>query len=47
MPLTLRRSKPPGCGNEDEAAGLLDAHLDAQRKRADEDAQKATVGLSR
>jgi hypothetical protein len=34
-------------GNEAEAAGLLDAYLDAQHKRADENARKATVALSR
>jgi hypothetical protein len=32
---------------EDEATGLLDAYPDTQRKRADEDARKATVALSR
>jgi hypothetical protein len=37
MLLTPRRSKPPGY--EDEAAGLLDAYLDGQRKGADEDAR--------
>jgi hypothetical protein len=47
MPLTLRRSKPPGCGNEDQAAGPLDAYLDAQCRRADEEAREATVALSR
>jgi hypothetical protein len=34
-------------GSEEEAARLLDAHLDAQCKHADEDARKATVALSR
>ena len=34
-------------GNEDEAAGLLDAYLDAQHDHADEAARKATVALSR
>jgi hypothetical protein len=29
------------------AVGLLDAYLDGQRKRADEDARKATVAFSR
>jgi hypothetical protein len=33
-------------GSEAEAAELLDAYLDAQRKRA-EDARKVTVALSR
>ena len=34
-------------GSEEEAAGLLEAYLDAQRKRAEEDARKATVAPSR
>jgi integrase len=34
-------------GNEDEAAGLLDAYLDTQHKRGEEAARNATVALSR
>ena len=34
-------------GAEAEAAELLDAYLDAQHKRAEEAARKATVAVSR
>jgi hypothetical protein len=39
--ITLDRYGHPMPGNEDEAAGLLDAYLKAQREREDERARAA------